>query len=63
MRGVYVALPFPAGGDDPVSAGRRAFATIADTTTPNTIVVDIDCDDDLVLRHDLVPERAGPSVP
>jgi hypothetical protein len=59
----YRALPFPTGGQDSVSAGRRALASEADAISPNSFPVDMDCERDLVLRHDLDPRRASDDVP
>jgi hypothetical protein len=63
VRSAYVAVPFPAGRSDASSAGRRTLATVLGTITPNSVVVDIDPEHDVALRHDLVPSRAGDSVP
>ena len=63
VRSAWVAVPFDAGGDDPVSAGNRALRPLIDNVTPLTIVVDVDCDRDVALKHDLVPERASKTVP
>jgi multisubunit Na+/H+ antiporter MnhE subunit len=54
--GAYRAMPYPAG--DP---GARAFATAAGSLAPNSVVVDIDADRDLMLVHTLVP--GGPTRP
>ncbi len=61
VEGVFRANEFPAGADDLVSAGRRAWVTVAATYSPNAYVVDIDCDRKLVLLHDLVPSRDSES--
>lgn len=60
--GSFRAVPFPAGGSDPESRARRAFVTAAGTVAPNTIVVAIDRERDLMLLHELVPDpsSAGP---
>jgi hypothetical protein len=55
VRGRFRAREFPAGGDDPESAGVRAWVTIAATYSPNAYVVDIEAERGLVLLHDLVP--------
>ena len=59
----YRALPFPTGRQDAVSAGRRAVASEADAISPNSFPVDMDCERDVVLRHDLDPKRASDDVP
>jgi multisubunit Na+/H+ antiporter MnhE subunit len=58
VRGKFRALPFPAGGTDAASAGRRAFATVAGSLAPNTLVVDVDPDEKLILVHELEPRRS-----
>jgi multisubunit Na+/H+ antiporter MnhE subunit len=58
VEGRYRAIPFPAGGSDRRSAGRRAFVTVAGTVAPNSIVVDVDRERDLALIHDLDAEGA-----
>jgi len=63
VRSAWVAVPFEAGGDDPVSAGNRALRPLIDNVTPLTIVADVDCDRDVALKHDLVPSRASKTVP
>lgn len=59
----YRALPFPTGRQDAVSAGRRAVASEADAISPNSFPVDMDCERDVVLRHDLDPRHASDDVP
>ena len=63
IRSAWVAVPFQAGGDDPVSAGNRALRTLYDNVSPLTIVTDIDCERDVALKHDLVPSEASKTVP
>ena len=63
IRSAWVAVPFEAGGDDPVSAGNRALRPLIDNVSPLTIVADVDCERDVALKHDLVPARASKTVP
>jgi multisubunit Na+/H+ antiporter MnhE subunit len=63
IRSAWVAVPFEAGGDDPLSAGNRALRPLIDNVTPLTIVADVDRDRDVALKHDLVPSRASKTVP
>lgn len=49
------ALPFRHGGDAPTAHGRRALAEGLGSFAPNTIVVGIDEDRDVILVHQLVP--------
>jgi multisubunit Na+/H+ antiporter MnhE subunit len=66
VKGAFLALPFdPGDEDDPYAAGRRALITAAITVTPNTYVVGIDADRNLILVHQLVPasrSRAGREI-
>lgn len=55
--GAYRAVPYPAG-----DAGSRAVATAAGSLAPNTVVVDVDRERDLMLVHVLVPGK-GPTRP
>lgn len=63
VRAAYRAVPFPAGRADPDSRGRRALATLVGSVSPNTIVLDIDEERKIALKHDLVPDRASDRVP
>jgi hypothetical protein len=63
VRSGYRAFPFPTGGADSLSTGRRAVATAADALSPNTIPIDMDCERGLVLRHELVPRKASNELP
>jgi hypothetical protein len=59
----YRAFDFPAGRNDPTSRGRRAVAVAADSISPNTTPVDVDCDRGVALRHELDPKRSSNSMP
>jgi hypothetical protein len=52
-RGTLRAVPFEAGGDDAGDVGRRALAEGLGSLAPNTIVIGIDSDRDLLLVHQL----------
>jgi hypothetical protein len=55
VRGEFRAHPFPAGE----GSGVRAWAVWAAQFSPNAYVVEIDTERELVLVHDLVPNRAS----
>jgi hypothetical protein len=59
----YRTLPFPTGGQDATSAARRAVASVADAISPNAFPVDMDCERDVVLHHELDPRHASNDVP
>jgi hypothetical protein len=63
VRSVYRAFPFPAGGADPTSRGRRALAAAADAVAPNTYPIDIDTERGVVLRHELDPRHSSNDMP
>jgi hypothetical protein len=52
-RGSWRAVPFRAGGDNGRDAGRRALAEALGSLAPNTIVIGIDFERDLLLVHQL----------
>lgn len=55
--GTFRALDWPAAGDSPADRGRRAVIAVAATYSPNSYVVHVDEEEDVVLVHDLVPRR------
>jgi hypothetical protein len=54
--GRIVEEPFEATGEDPRSAARRALAVVGGTLAPNSIVIAIDADRGVVVRHELVED-------
>ncbi len=56
VRGTWAAIPFEAGGDDPESATRRAYVTLASSIAPNSLVVGVDGDEGVILVHQLVSD-------
>ena len=55
LSGDFSTVPFDSRGDDPESAARRALYVAAISLTPNTYVLGIDRDEDVMLVHQLVP--------
>jgi hypothetical protein len=53
-RGRFRTIEFPTGGERAVDAGRRAFAVLAPSLSPNRLVIDVDPDSGEVLVHELV---------
>jgi hypothetical protein len=51
-RGEFRAIPFH-GGDGPADDGRHALAELVGSLAPNTIVLGVDADTDLLLVHQL----------
>ncbi len=56
VAGSFRAVPFRAGGEDPEAAARRAIAKGVGSVAPNTYVLDIDREHELILVHQLVPK-------
>jgi multisubunit Na+/H+ antiporter MnhE subunit len=54
--GRIVEEPFEATGEDPRSAARRALAVAGGSLAPNSIVVEIDADRGVLVRHELVED-------
>lgn len=46
-------VPFDPGGDDPVSAARRALVVAGTSASPNSIVVDADAERGILIVHRL----------
>jgi len=63
VRSVYRAFPFPVGGADPTSRGRRALAATFDAVAPNTFPVDFDTERGVALRHELDPRYSSNDMP
>jgi multisubunit Na+/H+ antiporter MnhE subunit len=55
VSGEFSTVSFESGGDDPESAARRALYVAAISLTPNTYVLGIDRDENVMLVHQLVP--------
>jgi multisubunit Na+/H+ antiporter MnhE subunit len=60
-RGEFSTAPFRARGDEAHDTGRRALAEALGSFAPNTIVVGVDGDRELILAHQL--RRSGPIDP
>jgi hypothetical protein len=61
-RGEFRAVPFRAGGDRAQDAGRRAMTEWLGSVAPNTIVVGVDAERDLLLVHQLHPQGDSDEV-
>lgn len=54
VSGSFRAIPFRAVGENPEANARRAIAVTVGSFAPNTYVIDIDQDHELILVHQLV---------
>jgi multisubunit Na+/H+ antiporter MnhE subunit len=52
----FRAVPFEAGGDDARSSARRALAKAGWSAAPNTVVIGVDREENIMLLHQLVPD-------
>jgi multisubunit Na+/H+ antiporter MnhE subunit len=57
VRGRVIGIPFPHTGDDPDSRARRAVAVALGSVAPNTIVIGVDEEAEMLLVHQLEPTR------
>lgn len=60
VGGSFRAVPFRAAGEDPEAAARRAIAKGIGSFAPNTYVLDVDRERELILVHQLVPTPDQP---
>ena len=60
VGGTFRAVPFRAGGSDPEAAARRVAAKSVGSFAPNTYVLDVDRERELILVHQLVPKPDQP---
>jgi hypothetical protein len=60
-QGVFRAVPFACGEDEGLETGRRALAESLGSFAPNTIIVGVDPDRELLLGHQL-RRRGGPEA-
>jgi hypothetical protein len=56
VSGYFRAIPFRPVGDESEASARRAIAMTIGSIAPNTYVIDIDRDYELILVHQLVPK-------
>jgi hypothetical protein len=55
VNGTFRAVPFRCGPDHDIEIGRRALAESFGSFSPNTIIVGVDVDRELILGHQLRP--------
>ncbi|MGB9183422.1 MAG: Na+/H+ antiporter subunit E, partial [Solirubrobacteraceae bacterium] len=53
VNGQFRSVPFRCGGDERLEMGRRALAESLGSFAPNTIIVGVDADRELLLGHQL----------
>ncbi len=62
VNGTFRAVPFRCGPEHDVEAGRRALAESLGSFAPNTIIVGIDVERELILGHQLRPSGGRESI-
>jgi hypothetical protein len=58
--GKFTSAPFNAGSDDPRSSAKRALAVGLTSFPPNSIVVEINREEDTIFYHELVSQGTTP---
>ncbi len=56
------AIPFNFGREDQASVARRALAVMYTTMTPNSIVLGIVREQELLLYHQIIPDEVSPMM-
>ena len=58
VNGVFRAVPFRCGDEEELETGRRAIAESFGSVSPNTIIVGVDAERELIMGHQL-RQRGG----
>ena len=61
VTGSFLSVPFRSGPEHDIEAGRRAFAESFGSFAPNTIIVGVDVERELILGHQL-HVKGGPEA-
>jgi hypothetical protein len=61
VNGTFRAVPFRSGTEEDIEVGRRALAESLGSFAPNTIIVGVDVERELILGHQLRPS-GGPEA-
>lgn len=62
VRGSFRSVPFACGEQQELETGRRALAEALGSLAPNTFVVGIDVDRELIIAHQLRPTSDGQAI-
>jgi hypothetical protein len=62
VNGVFRAVPFRCGPDHDIEVGRRALAESLGSFAPNTIIVGVDVERELILGHQLRPGGGAEAI-
>jgi multisubunit Na+/H+ antiporter MnhE subunit len=59
-KGKFSTVPFPGKGDDPRQTARKALVIMETSLPPNSFILGIDAEKDLLLYHELAPQPKPP---
>ena len=62
VNGTFRAVPFRCGPDHDIETGRRALAESLGSFAPNTIIVGVDVERELILGHQLRPGGGAEAI-
>ena len=62
VNGTFRAVPFRCGDDEELETGRRAMAESFGSFSPNTIIVGVDAERELILGHQLRPSGGREAI-
>ena len=62
VNGTFRAVPFRCGPDHDIKIGRRALAEAFGSFAPNTIIVGVDVERELILGHQLHPSGGAEAI-
>jgi len=62
VNGTFRAVPFRCGAEEPAETGRRALAESMGSFAPNTIIIGVDVERELILGHQLRPTGGAEAI-
>ena len=62
VNGTFRAVPFRCGPEHDIEIGRRALAESLGSFAPNTIIVGVDVEQELILGHQLRPSGGAEAI-
>ncbi|MBV9338899.1 MAG: hypothetical protein JO243_23675 [Solirubrobacterales bacterium] len=62
VNGTFRAVPFRCGAEEPAETGRRALAESMGSFAPNTIIIGVDVERELILGHQLRPSGGAEAI-
>ena len=62
VNGTFRAVPFRCGSEQPTETGRQALAESMGSFAPNTIIIGVDVERELILGHQLRPTGGAEAI-